>query len=176
MIKKDEVWIQKGYTIFALFGDKGLSIEQMAKEVGISKSSFYHRFGDLEVFIERLLLYHVDRSNIIAEKERNAKRINPDLINILVDHKIDLLFNRQLRVNSCRSRYKETLLESTRVIGNDFIKLWLLDTKIDFSLYQAEGFFELAIENFFMQINIENLNAEWLVAYFEQLNRISRSL
>ena len=176
MIGKEDVWIQKGYTTFALFGDKELNIEQMAKEVGISKSSFYHRFGDLEGFIERLLLFHLDRSSIIAKKERNAKRINPDLINILVDHRIDLLFNRQLRVHSCRPRFNETLLESTRIIGNDFIKLWLLDTKVDFSLYQAEGFFELAIENFFMQISMENLHPEWLAAYFEHLHKISRSL
>lgn len=176
MTEKEEIWIIKGYEIFAFSGEKGLKIEHLAKEVGISKSSFYHHFADLDIFVEKLLLHHVNQSVIIAEKERRAKKINPDLIAILIDHKTDLLFNRQLRINAHNPRFKETLLKSSTIIGNDFIKLWLTDTQLNISSQQAEGIFELAMENFFLQINQENINHQWLETYFDNLNRITRNL
>ncbi len=50
MTEKQEIWIIKGYETFALFGEKVLKIEKLAKDVGISKSSFYHHFADLDIF------------------------------------------------------------------------------------------------------------------------------
>ena len=38
MTDKTEIWIIKGYEIFAFLGEKGLIIEKLSKEVGISKS------------------------------------------------------------------------------------------------------------------------------------------
>lgn len=175
MKEKTEIWLVKGYETFAVLGERGLKVEQLAKEVGISKSSFYHHFADLDVFTEKLLLHHLDKSAIIAEKERKAKRIKPDLINILIEHKTDLLFNRQLRVNANKPNFKDVLVKSTKIIGNDFIKIWIADTKLNLTSQQAEGIFELAIENFFLQINQDTLNIEWLEQYFDHLNRISKN-
>jgi AcrR family transcriptional regulator len=47
---KKDTWIQAGYALFAEQGPSALKIEVLAKMVGISKSSFYHYFADLEVF------------------------------------------------------------------------------------------------------------------------------
>lgn len=175
MTEKTEIWIIKGYETFALLGEKGLIIEQLAKEVGKSKSSFYHHFVDLDMFLEKILLHHLKKSAVIAEKERKAQNINPDLINILIEHQTDLLFNRQLRINSNKSNFKDTLIKSSEIIGTDFIKLWLKDSKLNLTPKQAEGIFELAMENFFLQINQANINKEWLVAYFDNLNKITRN-
>lgn len=175
MTDKTEIWIIKGYETFALLGHKGLIIEQLARGVGISKSSFYHHFADLDIFIEKILLHHLKKSSIIAEKERKAEKINPDLINILIEHKTDLLFNRQLRIDSNKSNFKDALIKSSKIIGTDFIKLWLTDTKLNLTSKQAEGIFELAMENFFLQINQDNINQEWLSTYFDNLNRITRN-
>ena len=94
-----QTWIQKGYEIFAISGQGGLKIEPLAKSVGKSKSSFYHHFADLELFTDYLLKHHIEQSYIIAEREKNANNIEPELVNILVEHRVDLLFNRQLRIN-----------------------------------------------------------------------------
>jgi AcrR family transcriptional regulator len=174
MTEKEERWILAGYQIFALAGEKGLKIEQLAKEVGISKSSFYHHFADIEIFKEKLLLHHLNQSVIIAAKENKAEKINPDLINILIDHKTDLLFNRQLRINANNLRFNDVLIKSNKIVGTDFIKLWLSDTKMKLTPQQTEGLFELAMENFYLQINQDNINQEWLELYFDNLNRISK--
>ncbi|MCA0448108.1 MAG: TetR/AcrR family transcriptional regulator [Bacteroidetes bacterium] len=157
MTEKEKIWIVKGYETFALSGESALKIEQLAKEVGISKSSFYHHFADMDIFIENLLQHHLHTSKIIAEKERLAATIDPELISILLEHKIDLLFNRQLRINSNNPLYKDALIKSNAVIGKDFITLWITDMKLTLTPLQAEGLFELALENFFLQINSETL-------------------
>lgn len=175
MTEKEEIWVVKGYETFALFGENALKIEQLAKQVGISKSSFYHHFADLDIFIGRLLQHHLKNSTIIAEKEKLATSINPELINILLEHKTDLLFNRQLRINSHKPNYRDTLMRSNYIIGKDFINLWLTDTKLNITKQQSEGLFELAWENFFLQINSENMNKKWFETYFENLKRITRS-
>jgi len=41
-----QLWIEKGYEQFALYGPNHLSINQLSKEVGFSRASFYHHFGD----------------------------------------------------------------------------------------------------------------------------------
>lgn len=168
-----EIWLKTGYTIFALSGQSGLKIESLAKAVGISKSSFYHHFADIEVFVELLLFHHLKQSEVIAEKEKNVTKINPDLINILIEHKADLLFNRQLRFNRQNKLYQKILLQSNQIIGNEFIKIWKKDLNLTLSQKQLEGLFDLALENFYLQLNDTNVNFDWLALYFENLKNIA---
>jgi AcrR family transcriptional regulator len=170
-----EIWIKTGYEIFALQGDTALKVELLAKKVGISKSSFYHHFADLEIFIDHLLQHHLDQSAIIAVKEHHAQTVDPELIEILVAHKVDLLFNRQLRIHQDNKNYFATLQKSNQIIGNAFVMLWVKDLRLNLSPKQIEGVFELALENFFLQINVETLNATWLGAFFLNLKRIART-
>jgi AcrR family transcriptional regulator len=170
-----EIWIKTGYEIFALSGKTELKIEPIAKLVGKSKSSFYHLFADLDLFIEYLLNYHIEQSLIIAEKEKNVSSIEPDLINILVEHRLDLLFNRQLRINQHISGFNDTLKESNRIIGDVFKMAWVKEINLQLSPKQIESIFSLAIENFYLQINADNLNYKWLSGYFNNLKSISNN-
>lgn len=167
------VWIRTGYEIFSLTGENGLKVETLAKKVGISKSSFYHHFADLEIFLDYLMKYHLEQSAIIAEKEKSVKNIDPDLITILVEHKTDLLFNRQLRFNQQNKVYYETLIKSNQIIGREFVTIWENDLKLNLNRTQIESLFELALENFFLQINSDKLNYNWLSLYFKNLKKIA---
>jgi AcrR family transcriptional regulator len=168
-----EIWIKKGYEIFATSGHSGLKIEPLAKQVGKSKSSFYHHFADLELFTDILLKHHIGQSKIIAQKEQNAKNIDPELINILLEHKTDLLFNRQLRINKNIKPFEQTLEQSNQNVGDAFVTVWIKDLGVQLSKKQIEGIFTLALENFFLQINTETLTYEWLSNYFKNLKKIA---
>lgn len=172
MINANEVWIKVGYELFALYGVNGIVVEKIAQKVGISKSSFYHHFVDTNLFLEKLLDHHISQSYVIAHKEKAAKRIDPDLIEILVEHKTDLLFNRQLRVNKSNKICADILLKSSYIVGNSFIDLWVKDLGLKLNRVQLESLFELSLDNFYLQIGIENLNKEWLSSYFKNLTRI----
>ncbi len=170
-----EIWIIKGYEIFALQGHSGLKIERLAKAVGKSKSSFYHHFADLSLFIDLLLKYHIEQSYIIAVKEQQAQNIEPDLIHVLIEHKTDLLFNRQLRINQNILSFSEILAKSNKIVGDSFVMVWVNDLGLQLSQRQIDGIFTLALENFFLQINVETLNDEWLSAYFKNLKKIAKN-
>ncbi len=99
-------WIETGYQTFALEGPKGLKVERISKAVGKNKSSFYHHFADLEVFTSLLLEHHIEQSKMVAAKESDCSDIE-ELIDVLILYKIDLLFNRQLRINRENIEFKK---------------------------------------------------------------------
>ncbi|MBX9781309.1 MAG: TetR/AcrR family transcriptional regulator [Chitinophagaceae bacterium] len=170
-----EIWIKAGYETFAFLGHGGLKIEPLAKKVGKSKSSFYHHFADLEIFIDLLLQYHLEQSNIIADEEKKAKSINPELINVFINHKVDLLFNRQLRIHRNLKHFSDALNQSNKIVGNAFVKVWVKDLNLQLNQKQIESIFALALENFFLQINSDNINYNWLSEYFSNLKKITSS-
>jgi AcrR family transcriptional regulator len=165
-------WIAAGYETFAVAGVGALKVEVLAKQVGISKSSFYHHFADLEIFVAHLLDHHLQQSQVIADKEKAAQLIDPELIQVLVAHRLDLLFNRQLRFHQ-EQRFQETLQRSNAIVGTEFIRIWKNDLQLTLTTAQLHGLFELALENFYLQIHPDHLNEEWLTAYFKNLRRIA---
>jgi AcrR family transcriptional regulator len=175
MNESKEIWIKIGYESFAQSGQNGLKIEPLAKKVGKNKSSFYHYFADLELYLDELLKHHINQSKIIAEKEKKSKNISPELIDILVEHKTDILFNRQLRINRNHKKLLYTLEKSNEIIGNNFVMLWVRDLNLKLSVRQLESIFELALENFYLQINDDNLNHQWLSNYFNNLKNIVKN-
>lgn len=159
-------WLLCGYELFALQGPTALKVEPMAARVGISKSSFYHHFADLEGFQEQLLAMHIERAGVIAAKERAAQHIDPDLVNILLEHRADLFFSRQLRVHRDQPGFESTLLKADALVGNDFMGLWSRELGLKWNAQQLESVFSLALEHFYLQLQPERLDAAWLRAHF----------
>ncbi len=93
----------------------------------------------------------------------------------MTEHKTDLLFNRHLRFNQERENYKTVLDKSNQIIGTDFVRIWAEDLRLTLNQKQMEGLFELALENFFLRINNENITAPWLSSYFENLAKIAKN-
>ncbi|MFN7118735.1 MAG: TetR/AcrR family transcriptional regulator [Saprospiraceae bacterium] len=174
MTESKDLWLRTGYEIFALNGKNGLKIDTLSRKVGINKSSFYHHFADIEVFISHLMKLHIQQSFILADKEKKAKNIDPELIEILIQHKYDLLFNRQLRIGRNDKTYADTLTTANQIAGNAFVELWAKDLKLQLTPNQLNGLFELALDNFYLQITFENLTKSWLTEYFLNLKRIAK--
>ena len=166
-----EKWLERGYEQFALGGHDMLKVEPLAARTGISKSSFYHHFADVEIFEEQLCQVHLRRAAVLAERERAAASIDPDLIDILVAHKTDLLFSRQLRMNRQRQLFESTLQRSNNIVGTDFIALWARELRLNLNEAQLQVIFGLALENFYLQMQPEQLGADWLRAHFKQFKQ-----
>lgn len=166
-----EKWLEQGYAQFAVGGPASLKVEPLAARTGISKSSFYHHFADLEVFEEQLCQLHLRRAAWLAERERAASSIDPDLVDILVAYKTDLLFSRQLRMNRQRQLFENTLQLSNKIVGTDFIALWARELRLSLNEAQLQVIFGLALENFYLQMQPEQLGAHWLRAHFRQLKQ-----
>ena len=170
-------WILTGYQLFAQAGPQGLKVEVIARKVQKSKSSFYHHFADLEVFTEFLLDYHLQQAQLLAERENQCKNIEPDLIEVLVDAKQDLLFNRQLRVHRDVEAFRRCFEQSTQYVTSAFLQVWAIELGIDPKQLQlAQSMLDMLTENFYLQITEENLTHEWLTTYFNKVKATIHNL
>lgn len=162
-------WIQAAYRLFASEGPSGVKIEVLARLVNKSKSSFYHHFANLEVFTEVLLQYHLDRSKIIADLERQCENVNPELLHLLVEIKEDLLFNRQLRVNRNIPAYKACFEKASQEVGEAILPIWASFLDLSHNPHLAQIVFNQSLENFYLQITKETMTYDWLVNYMGEL-------
>lgn len=170
------LWIEVGYDMFAKEGPKSLKVEVIARRVGISKSSFYHHFADLEIFTETLLNQHLKRAKIIAEAETHCKSVIPELLLLLVSVRDDLLFNRQLRVNRHVPAYRECFEKASREVGTAVLGIWAETLGLSDDSGLARAVLNLSLENFYLQITEETLTYEWLLTYINDLQTVVRAL
>ena len=99
-LKSKKIWIEKGYEHFALFGPENLSINKISKEIGCSRASFYHYFGDIDVFIEELLDMHWQiNQEFCSVGASECKKYFPDVYLLLAQYPIPLTFSKQLFLN-----------------------------------------------------------------------------
>ncbi|MCZ8156257.1 MAG: TetR family transcriptional regulator [Leptospira sp.] len=176
MKQNQRIWIEKGYESIALHGFADLKVERLAKTLEISKSSFYHLFVDLENYHSFLIDHHLKNCDIISKKESIATSVTPELIDILIDHKLDLLFNKQIRIHLEFEKYQPILNKIDEMLATPFINVWRKDLNLNFSDVQLRGLFNLALENFFLKINSENLEKQWLTDYFSNLKNLIHSI
>jgi AcrR family transcriptional regulator len=169
------IWIKTGYEVFALQGLNGLQVEPIAKLVGKNKSSFYHHFSDLEIFLDELLAHHIAQVKLMCEKEKTAQSFNPDIIHIFVEHKIDILFNKQLRINHHHAAFKKVLHITDEGLAEVYTFLLKNDLKLNLKQKGIDSFFQLALNKFFLEINAHNINFQWLAAYFDEIKRLAKS-
>ncbi|MDW3195212.1 MAG: TetR/AcrR family transcriptional regulator [Cytophagales bacterium] len=166
--KKKQPWIDIGYQSFAYEGPHGLKVERLADGVEKNKSSFYHYFADLEVFTNHLLRYHLAQAEVIAIKESACETID-DFIDVLVTHKIDLLFNRQLRVHRENPDFESVFCKTNEITGQAIALVWPKLIGLANHHQLAEMMLKHSIENFYLQITDETLNRPWLRQYFDDL-------
>jgi len=131
-----QLWIEKGYEHFALYGPKNLSINKLSKTTGSSRASFYHHFGDIDVFVDELLAKHWYLTETINSSGRKeCKRLLPDLYNLLEQNPLPLQFSLQLFHNRSNPEFNFVFIKSYEEIAKSFaLKLFIKH----FGLLQSE--------------------------------------
>lgn len=167
-------WLQQGYTTFAHHGPEALKVERLARAVGKSKSSFYHHFADPEGFQESLLRHHLEKARLIAKKEAACQSLD-DLIEVLLEHKTDLLFNRQLRVHRSHPVFERCFQATTELTVPAILPVWKKIIGLEDQSYLADLVLQLSLENFYIQLTPDTLNRAWLLSYFAGLQHLVRS-
>lgn len=171
MKKAQQIWIEKGYQVFAYEGPQELKVERLSKSIGKNKSSFYHYFAELEIFISELLVYHFEQAKIMAAKEAQCTS-RKEFISIILEHKLDLLFNRQLRIHRENPEFEACFVKINHFSTPAMIGVWSEIIGLKENSHLAELVLRLSLENFFLQITDETLNTTWLNQYFDQLRSL----
>lgn len=172
----EQPWIEAGYEIFSKQGPNGLKVEQISRAVGKSKSSFYHLFADIEIFQEKLLQYHQERAVIIAAEARACKSMVPDLLNLLLTVKADLLFNRQLRVHRKNVAFEQCFQKANGMVEEAFMGIWSEAFGLKEKPHIARNIMKMTTDNFYLRVTEETLNAEWLLAFLTELQSMVKEI
>ena len=159
--KTRQQWIEKGYEHFALYGPENLSINKISKEIGSSRASFYHHFGDIDVFIEKLLDMHWQISQqFYLTGKKECKNYFPDLYVLLEQNPIPLKFNRQLFINRNKPTYNYLFIKTYNEASKAFT-LSLFSEQ--FGLKNNEETNNLWItvgESWYLRLDTNDLSAE----------------
>ncbi|WP_289030965.1 TetR/AcrR family transcriptional regulator [uncultured Algoriphagus sp.] len=165
-----EAWIEEGYRQFALNGPKLLSINSLSEKVGISRASFYHHFGDMDVFIQELLMVHWKIVTEFNESGKSVKRLFPDFYQFLAEYPIPLQFNMQLFHNRSIPEYNLLFIKNYEASAKSFLldlfaKQFALsmDSKELYDLWLTVG------EAWYSRITKDDLSASCLQAHGEEI-------
>lgn len=161
-------WIETGYELFALHGPEALKVEQIARQVGISKSSFYHHFADMPVFIERLLEHHAFRAEMMEKKAKHLENFSPGYLHLLVEHRSDVLFQKQLRIHRENIRFQYCYQRAHDLVVGAVMGLWAEEIGIPGQLTTARSLLTVIADVFYQRLTKDNLNYEWLVEMLQE--------
>lgn len=168
-------WILAGYTAFATEGPKGLKVEAIAREVNKSKSSFYHHFADVELFTEELLNFHLQRVDIVTEREKQCTSLVPEVLEVLLEFKQDLLFQRQLRIHRNVADFRTCIAKSDAITEEAFLPFWAESLGLADNTNLARLVLNLATENFYLQLT-DDVTYEILLGYMNNLLTMVKGL
>jgi AcrR family transcriptional regulator len=165
-------WIDTGYGIFANEGPAGLRIEYIARVIGKSKSSFYHHFADVEIFTDLLLEQHLQRAADIAQSMRQCEHLEPDMLDLLVSVKEDILFQRQLRIHRQVPAFGRCITQAHGPIEEALLGLWTQALGLEGRPQLARAMLKLVVDNFYLRITADSLDQLWLRAYLDEIRRM----
>jgi len=156
-----QLWIEKGYEHFALYGPGNLSINKLSKEIGSVRASFYHHFGDIEIFIEKLLDMHWQISQqFCSAGALECKKFFPDLYLLLEQYPITLKFSIQLFLNRNNPAYNYLFMKAYNASARAFI-LKLISEQFGLH-HNDEDIYNLWLtvgESWYSRLNPDNLSA-----------------
>lgn len=100
-----QLWIETGYRHFAELGPKGLNMKNIAKDAGVSRTTFYHFFTDMEDLVDHLLEYHRETAKEYFSKLEKCQQYNPDVFKVVEAFRTGTFFHRQLLLNKEDPRF-----------------------------------------------------------------------
>lgn len=162
-----EQWLEKGYAHFATAGPKNLSINQIGKEIGASRSSFYHHFGDISLFVDELLARHWE---VFLEFERQAKKncksLIPDLYEELAKYPVSLRFHVQLFRHRSTPSFNYLFLKTFESSANSFaLKLFADTLEVKVPKREVYNLWLTLCEAWYSRLDPEDLSAERMLEH-----------
>jgi AcrR family transcriptional regulator len=164
-------WLETGYLHFAESGPGNLSINKLSKDLGVSRASFYHYFGDIDVFIDELLTMHWKIAlDFNRQGKAECKRLFPDLYNILAKHPVPLKFSIQLFRHRNTPAYNFLFIKTYESSAKSFIlKLFSREYKLVQPESELLKLWLTVGETWYSRLNLEDLSATTLQKNAEEI-------
>ena len=159
---KIDTWIQAGYNLLATEGIDGIKIERLAKILQLNKSGFYHYFGTMESYVKNLLQYHICIAKGIAGEIARCQNIDPDLLLLIVKHKVFFLVESQLLVKRRPAQIDDQIDEAGRIVNEELLPLWRKTNELPHDDSVALAYLNIIRHFFYAQVDAAHINYEFL--------------
>ncbi|MEQ9299068.1 MAG: helix-turn-helix domain-containing protein [Cyclobacteriaceae bacterium] len=117
-------WIDAGYELFSASGPQALNVERLSLLVGLNRSSFYHYFGDIDMYERELLNEHIDRFELLSTELKQCQSFDPEMLHLVKGKPLEIKFHRQLLVNESTPRYIDCFKNAKSHTEQTAFHLW----------------------------------------------------
>jgi len=164
-------WLETGYRHFAEYGPEKLSINKLSKELNSSRASFYHYFGDIDVFIDELLAMHWEIAlDFDRQGKAECKQLFPDLYNILAEHPVPLKFSIQLFRHRNTPAYNFLFIKTYESSAMSFLlRLFSKEYKLEQPECELLKLWLTVGETWYSRLVMEDLSAKTLQRNAEEI-------
>jgi AcrR family transcriptional regulator len=159
---KTEAWIKAGYKILGKEGIEGIKVERLARILQLNKSGFYHYFGSMNIFLQRVLRYHVSEAKIVALEVGGCASLDPDLLLLIIKYKTFFLVESQLLVKCKPSQFASDLDEASKIVNKEILPLWRTATRLPEDMTAALAYLNIIHHFFYARINADKMSYEVL--------------
>ena len=155
-----EKWLEKSFEHFAEYGPRQLRIRNIASEIGVPRTTFYHHFADKEDLVSQLLeryLLQVETYTRIGKEY--CKKLMPDLHEVIAMDILLLKFSRQLFLNRSDPYYNMVFINARDKTNKVIIPLFIdyYHFTIPYSL--AEDLWNSLSESWYSRLDPDDLTA-----------------
>jgi AcrR family transcriptional regulator len=167
-------WLDVGYELFGKEGPEGLQVERIARILDLNKSGFYHYFGDLDSFIDKLLSLHRGHAEEFAGQFNEATQFDPDFYRVILSDQRVVLFHMQLVRFRHVSRYHSLYHEVNALVDPAIVRLFAPYMQLEQQPELASRFFDQARDMFYSRITEANMNEEFLRRLISDVKELAR--
>jgi len=166
-----ELWIEKGYEHFGLYGPDRLSIRLIADELEIARTSFNYYFLDKEEFCDELIEKHY---NLVIQYcdagKLHCKKYVPDLHMLILTFPIGLKFMKQLFNHRHIVKYNEVFMKTNQMGDQQFaLRLFIDYFKLPLAFKEAGLLHGLLTDAWYSRLDINDMTLEKLIGSTEEI-------
>lgn len=165
-----EKWLEKSFENFADNGPQQLRIRNIALEIGVPRTTFYHHFADREDLISQLLERYMAaiEANVLIGSDYCRKLI-PDLHEVIAMDITLLKFTRQLFLNRSDPVYNLVFTKSREKTNEVIIPLFIEYYKFNIPYRLAEDLWNSLAESWYSRLNPNDLSVESMRRLTEEI-------
>lgn len=168
-----EIWIEKGYEHFGLYGPDGLSIKLIAEENGIARTSFNYYFLNKEEFCNELIEKHYDLVNQYCDAGKlYCNKYVPDVHELILSFPNGLKFQKQLFNHRHIEKFNKVYVKCNEMGDRQFvIQLFIDYFKLPLSVKEAKQLHGALLDTWYSRLDINDLALEKLIGSTEEIMR-----
>lgn len=166
-----ELWIEKGYEHFGLYGPDGLTIQLIADDCAIARTSFNYYFLNKEEFCNELIEKHYDLVNQFCEAGKlQCENYIPDLYALVCLFPSGVKFMKQLFNHRHIVKFNEVYVKCNEMSDHKFaLRLFIDYFKLPLSVKEAGVLHKSFTDTWYSRLDINDLTPEKLIHSTEEI-------